>query len=108
MIMEKRNIYARHIYAKCWIPGEPKEAGLFLIRIENCGNIWYSFNECRPSGLRPARMIYYDSIGGNYASNAFRGKLTHHCKATAENFDSILKTLKPHIFNMQTMSYELK
>lgn len=89
--------------APCWVPGEPTEGGLYLTRWEDGGNCWFYLFECQKDttlfGSTGSRnqMLYLDHVGGNYKfDSALRrlGKVTHHCKATPENFATVLASFQ--------------
>ncbi len=92
----------------CWIKGSPTKKGLYLIRFESCGNPWYFLFQCV---IDPTdeykRMLFLDHRGGGYKWETRRGgKMTHYCKATADNFGLILNSLAEHTFNKEKMKYE--
>lgn len=90
----------------CWVEGEPKEDGFYLTRWEKNGNVWWFLFEC----CRDERgMVFYcDGWGGSrqWDQTMYRmGVITHHCAPTAENFDQVVKSLKPHTFNRERRKF---
>ncbi len=100
--------------ALCWIKGQPKENGMYLVRCENLsGHVWFYLFECRmdtdmPKERRRNLPLYYDAVGGNYASDyamQSRGAVSHHCKATGENFAQIMNGLADYSFDFDKREY---
>lgn len=102
--------------APCWIAGEPKEDGLYLIRFilyRDSDDAWYYFYECRKDTYLAHesrnRMMLFDNKGGNYSSDTHvrqHGTLTHHCKATGENFSLVMDSMGQYTFNHEKMEWQ--